>query len=87
MAVELALRNVAPSASGNHVIWRPFRTSNPASAGCNSSRARDSITPSLRVAEFEDENDDEDEYEAPSLLFQYLDSGAFFGAKGGSGER
>jgi hypothetical protein len=44
---------------------RPESIPNPADAGCNSDLAQYSNTPSLRVARFEDEDDDEDEYEAP----------------------
>jgi hypothetical protein len=41
-------------------------TPNPADAGCNSQLAQYSNTPSLRVAGFED--DDEDENEAPHTV-------------------
>ena len=43
----------------------PESTPNPAHAGCNSKLAQYSNTPSLRVAGFEDEDDDKDENEAP----------------------
>ena len=46
---------------------RPESTPNPADAGCNSKLAQYSNTPSLRVAEFVDEDDDEDENEAQLL--------------------
>jgi hypothetical protein len=39
---------------------RPESIPNPADAGCNSQLAQYSNTPSLRVAGFEDEDDDED---------------------------
>jgi hypothetical protein len=46
--------------------WRrPESIPNLAVAGCSSDLAHYSITPSLRVAGFEDENDDEGENEAP----------------------
>jgi hypothetical protein len=83
--VELALRNVAPSAWESRHLAR-FQHFQPRGRGVQFGLRAilpHSNTPSLRVAEFEDE----DEYEAPSLLFQYLDSSALFGAKGGSGER
>jgi hypothetical protein len=57
------------------IICRPFSTSNPI-RGCNfglGAALPHSNTPSLRVAGFENEDDDEDEYEAPTgPLFQRI---------------